>query len=75
MYNASEISGLAAGYSSVIYKGNPRVARKTLPRGLVLSWPQRISLGRGNEAIYILNPLFVHLVLAAQYESFIPPLR
>ncbi len=54
------------------------VAEKTLPRGYDVAW-EGLSFdeaARGNEALYIFVVvlLFVYLVLAAQYESFIIPL-
>jgi HAE1 family hydrophobic/amphiphilic exporter-1 len=79
MYNASEISGQsAAGYSSgESIKAIQEVAEKKLPRGFGIDWAgiSKDEVGRGNEAIFIflICLLFVYLVLAAQYESFILP--
>jgi HAE1 family hydrophobic/amphiphilic exporter-1 len=79
MYNASEISGQsAAGYSSgESIKAIQEVAEKTLPRGFGIDWAgiSKDEVGRGNEAIFIflICLLFVYLVLAAQYESFVLP--
>jgi HAE1 family hydrophobic/amphiphilic exporter-1 len=80
MYNASEISGSAApGYSSgsAINAVN-EVAKKSLPRGFGIDWAgiSADEVARGNEAIYIfiICLVFVYLLLAAQYESFILPL-
>ena len=79
MYNAAEISGQsAAGYSSgESIKAIQEVAEKTLPRGFGIDWAgiSKDEVGRGNEAIFIflICLLFVYLVLAAQYESFILP--
>ena len=79
MFNASEISGQAAtGYSSgQAIKAIQNVAEKTLPRGFGIDWAgiSKDEVGRGNEAAYIflICLLFVYLVLAAQYESFILP--
>jgi HAE1 family hydrophobic/amphiphilic exporter-1 len=79
MYNASEISGQSApGYSSgQSIKAIQEVAEKTLPRGFGIDWAgiSKDEVGRGNEAIFIflICLLFVYLVLAAQYESFILP--
>jgi HAE1 family hydrophobic/amphiphilic exporter-1 len=54
------------------------VARETLPQGYDIAWEglSYDEAGRGNEALYIFLVviLFVYLVLAAQYESFIIPL-
>ncbi|ANE51423.1 efflux RND transporter permease subunit [Flavisolibacter tropicus] len=80
MYNASEISGQSApGYSSgsAIQAVN-EVAKKSLPRGFGIDWAgiSADEVARGNEAIYIFLVclVFVYLLLAAQYESFILPL-
>jgi HAE1 family hydrophobic/amphiphilic exporter-1 len=79
MYNTSEISGQSApGYSSgESIKAIQEVAKKTLPRGYDIDWAgiSKDEVGRGNEAIYIfiICLLFVYLVLAAQYESFVLP--
>ncbi|MFV5687990.1 efflux RND transporter permease subunit [Flavobacterium sp. ZT3R25] len=79
MYNASEISGQSApGFSSgESIKAIQEVAEKTLPRGYGIDWAgiSKDEVGRGNEAIYIflICLLFVYLVLAAQYESFVLP--
>jgi len=80
MYNASEISGAAApGYSSGSAINAVReVAQKSLPRGFGIDWAgiSADEVARGNEAIYIFLVclVFVYLLLAAQYESFILPL-
>lgn len=79
MFNASEISGQAgAGFSSgQSIKAIQEVAEKTLPRGYGIDWAgiSKDEVGRGNEAAYIflICLLFVYLVLAAQYESFVLP--
>jgi HAE1 family hydrophobic/amphiphilic exporter-1 len=80
MYNSSAIRGEPAkGYSSgEAIKIIQEVADKTLPRGYGIDWEglSKDEAGRGNEAIYIFLVvlLFVYLILAAQYESFILPL-
>jgi len=80
MYNASEISGAAApGYSSgSAIEAIKEVAQKKLPRGFGIDWAgiSADEVARGNEAIYIFLVclVFVYLLLAAQYESFILPL-
>jgi HAE1 family hydrophobic/amphiphilic exporter-1 len=80
MYNSSEISGSSApGYSSgAAIKAIEEVAKKSLPRGFGIDWAgiSADEVGRGNEAIYIflICLVFVYLLLAAQYESFILPL-
>lgn len=80
LYNAAEISGgPAAGYSSgTALKVITEVAAKSLPKGFGIEWAG-ISIDesrQGNQAIYIflISLVFVYLVLAAQYESFMLPL-
>ena len=79
MFNSSEISGQSApGYSSgESIRAIQEVAEKSLPRGFGIDWAgiSKDEVGRGNEAIYIflICLLFVYLVLAAQYESFVLP--
>jgi len=79
MYNASEISGAAApGYSSgSAINAVAEVAKKTLPRGFGIDWAgiSADEVARGNQAIYIflICLVFVYMLLAAQYESFILP--
>jgi hydrophobic/amphiphilic exporter-1 (mainly G- bacteria), HAE1 family len=80
LYNSAAIrGGPAAGYtSSEAIAAVREVARTTLPRGYDIAW-EGLSFDearRGNEALYIflIVLLFVYLVLAAQYESFIIPL-
>ena len=79
MYNSSEISGGAApGYSSgAAIAAITEVAKNKLPRGFGIDWAG-ISIDevrQGNQAIYIflICLIFVYLLLAAQYESFILP--
>jgi HAE1 family hydrophobic/amphiphilic exporter-1 len=80
MYNSSEISGASApGCSSgSAIEAVTEVAKKTLPRGFGIDWAgiSADEVARGNEAIYIflICLVFVYLLLAAQYESFILPL-
>lgn len=79
MYNSSEVSGSPApGYSSgVAIKTIEEVAKKTLPKGFGIDWAgiSKDEVAQGNQAIYIflICLLFVYLLLAAQYESFILP--
>ncbi len=79
MYNASEVSGGAApGYSSgEAIAAITDVANKKLPRGFGIDWAgiSKDEVGRGNQAIYIflICLVFVYLLLAAQYESFVLP--
>lgn len=80
MYNSAAIRGLPAkGYTTAeAIQAIREVARETLPKGYDIAWEglsydESIS---GNEAIYIfiIVLVFVYLVLAAQYESFLLPL-
>ncbi|MBL7939938.1 MAG: efflux RND transporter permease subunit [Flavobacteriales bacterium] len=80
MYNSATIRGLPVeGYTSGdAIKAIQDVAKETLPRGYDIAW-EGLSYDearRGNEAIYIFLVvlIFVYLVLAAQYESFVLPL-
>ncbi|MBL7952561.1 MAG: efflux RND transporter permease subunit [Flavobacteriales bacterium] len=80
MYNSAAIRGLAAeGFTSGdAIHAIQEVAKQTLPRGYDIEW-EGLSYDearRGNEAIYIFAVvlIFVYLVLAAQYESFVLPL-
>jgi HAE1 family hydrophobic/amphiphilic exporter-1 len=78
-YNSSEISGAAAsGFSSgTAISTVAEVAKTSLPRGFGIDWAgiSADEVGRGNEAIYIflICLIFVYLILAAQYESFLLP--
>ncbi|MCG2611843.1 efflux RND transporter permease subunit [Flavobacterium sp. SM15] len=80
MYNSSAIQGLPAkGYTTAdAIKAIREVADVSLPKGYDIAW-EGLSYdesNRGNESIYIFGIvlIFVYLVLAAQYESFIIPL-
>jgi HAE1 family hydrophobic/amphiphilic exporter-1 len=80
LYNSSSIRGLPGeGYTSGdAIHAIQEVAEETLPRGYDIAW-EGLSYDearRGNEAVYIFIVvlIFVYLVLAAQYESFIIPL-
>lgn len=79
MYNASEISGSSApGYSSgSAINAVAEVAKTKLPRGFGIDWAgiSKDEVARGNQAIYIflICLVFVYMLLAAQYESFILP--
>ena len=80
LYTSSSIKGVPApGYTSGdAIQAIREVAEKTLPNGYDIAW-EGLSYDesrRGNEAIYIFVVvlIFVYLVLAAQYESFIIPL-
>ncbi|WP_431161556.1 efflux RND transporter permease subunit [Flagellimonas beolgyonensis] len=80
LYNSAAINGLPAkGYTSGdAIEAIKEVAAETLPRGYDIAW-EGLSFDeaqRGNESIYIFAVvlIFVYLVLAAQYESFLLPL-
>jgi HAE1 family hydrophobic/amphiphilic exporter-1 len=80
MYNSAAIRGLPGkGYTTAdAIQAIREVASKTLPRGYDIAW-EGLSYDesiRGNESLYvfIVVLVFVYLVLAAQYESFIIPL-
>lgn len=80
MYNSAAIRGLPAkSYTSAdAIQAIREVAEETLPKGYDIAW-EGLSYDeaqRGNESIYIFAVVlvFVYLVLAAQYESFILPL-
>ncbi|MCL4119046.1 UNVERIFIED_CONTAM: hypothetical protein GTU68_017851 [Idotea baltica] len=80
LYNSAAIRGLpASGFTSGdAIKAIQEVAAENLPRGYDIAW-EGLSYDesrRGNESIYIFIVvlIFVYLVLAAQYESFLLPL-
>jgi HAE1 family hydrophobic/amphiphilic exporter-1 len=79
LYTSSSIKGVpAAGFTSGdAINAIKKVAKQTLPQGYDIAW-EGLSFdeaSRGNEALYIFGVvlIFVYLVLAAQYESFIIP--
>ena len=80
MYNSAAIRGLPApGYTTAdAIAAIKEVASNTLPRGYDIAWEglSYDEANRGNESLYIfiIVLVFVYLVLAAQYESFILPL-
>lgn len=80
LYISASIKGIPArGYTSSDAINTIReVAKQTLPHGYDIAW-EGLSFdeaARGNEALYIFLVvlIFVYLVLAAQYESFIIPM-
>ncbi|MEN9370407.1 MAG: hypothetical protein RI952_1272 [Bacteroidota bacterium] len=79
LYNSSEVSGGAApGYSSgKALEVITNVAKTKLPKGFGIDWAgiSKDEIRSGNQALYIfiICFVFVYLVLAAQYESFILP--
>jgi hydrophobic/amphiphilic exporter-1 (mainly G- bacteria), HAE1 family len=80
LYTSSAIRGVPApGYTSGdAIQAIQEVAKQSLSRGYDIAW-EGLSYDetrRGNEALYIFVVVlvFVYLVLASQYESFIIPL-
>jgi len=80
LYNSAVIRAVPApGFTSGDgIQAVKEVAAATLPRGYDIAW-EGLSFdeaARGNEAlvIFVIVLVFVYLVLAAQYESFILPL-
>jgi HAE1 family hydrophobic/amphiphilic exporter-1 len=80
MYNSAAIRGLPAkGYTTAdAIQAIREVAAISLPKGYDIGW-EGLSYDeskRGNESLYVFLVvlIFVYLVLAAQYESFIIPL-
>ncbi|WP_162054249.1 efflux RND transporter permease subunit [Pontibacter pamirensis] len=80
MYTSAKVKGSPApGYSSGdAIAAIERIAAETLPRGYTYDWygMTRQEVSSGQEAIYIfiICLVFVYLLLAAQYESFLLPL-
>lgn len=80
MYTSAMINGDAgAGFSSSeAIAAVEKIAAEKLPRGFDIQWSgmTREQILSGNQAVYIfmICLLFVYLLLAAQYESFLLPL-
>ncbi|WP_209785597.1 efflux RND transporter permease subunit [Chryseobacterium sp. PvR013] len=80
MYMSAMINGEPAdGYSSGdAIAAVERLAKETLPRGFDIEWSgmTREEILSGNQTVYIfaICLLFVYLLLAAQYESFLLPM-
>ncbi len=80
MYMSAMINGEPAkGYSSGdAIAAVERVAKENLPRGFDIEWSgmTREEILSGNQTVYIflICLLFVYLLLAAQYESFLLPM-
>lgn len=80
LYNSATIrANPAKGYTSdEAIKAVQEVAKATLPNGFDIGWEglSYDEAGRGNEALLIFAVVivFVYMVLAAQYESFLLPL-
>ncbi|MFA7325934.1 MAG: efflux RND transporter permease subunit [Candidatus Kapaibacterium sp.] len=79
MYNSAAIQGLPAkGFTTgEAIETIKEVAKETLPNGYDIAW-EGLSYdesNRGNESIiiFMIVLIFVYLVLAAQYESFLLP--
>lgn len=79
MYTSAMINGEAApGYSSGdAIAAVEKIAAEKLPRGYSIEWSgmTREQILSGNQAVFIflICLLFVYLLLAAQYESFLLP--
>ncbi len=80
LYTSSAIRGIPAkGFTTGdAIKAINEVAKQNLPNGYDIAWEglSYDEANRGNEAVYIfiIVLIFVYLVLASQYESFIIPL-
>lgn len=80
MYTSAMLNGEAAdGYSSGdAINAIQETAEQTLPKGFDYEWSgmTREEIASGNQvfAIFGISLLFVYLLLAAQYESFLLPL-
>lgn len=80
MYMSAMINGEpAAGFSSGdAIAAVERVAKETLPRGYDIEWSgmtrEEILSGNQTMVIFAVCLLFVYLLLAAQYESFLLPM-
>ena len=79
MYTTASIRGGAAeGFSSGEALKAVQEVAKGLPHGYDIDWGglSKDEVGRGNEStvIFLVVLVFVYLVLAAQYESFLLPL-
>lgn len=79
MFRSTEISGSPKpGFSSgQAIQEMESVAKKVLPKGMSFEWSGTAleELESGSQAVFIfaLSLIFVFLILAAQYESFINP--
>lgn len=80
MYTSARVNGtVAQGFSSGdAIEAIKRIAGEELPRGYGFDWAgmTREEVKSGDQAIYIflISLVFVYLLLAAQYESFLLPL-
>ena len=75
MINGEPAEGYSSGDAIAAVE---RVAAETLPRGFDIEWSgmTREEILSGNQTVYIFGVclLFVYLLLAAQYESFLLPM-
>jgi HAE1 family hydrophobic/amphiphilic exporter-1 len=80
MYNSAMINGDAQpGFSSAdVVEEVELKAKENLPKGYTYEWTgiTREQIATGNQSIFIflISLLFIYLILAAQYESFLLPL-
>lgn len=80
MYNSVMINGDAAdGFSSgAVIAEAEKIMKETLPKGYSFEWSgmtrEEILAGNQTLVIFVICLLFVYLLLAAQYESFLLPL-
>jgi hydrophobic/amphiphilic exporter-1 (mainly G- bacteria), HAE1 family len=80
LFRSTEINGSAApgNSSGQAIREMEALAKKILPKGMSFTWSgiSREELDAGNSAliIFALGIVFVFLVLAAQYESFVDPM-
>lgn len=80
LYNSAAIRAMPAiGYTTGdAIKAVQEVAAATLPKGFDIAWEglsfDEAARGNDAQAIFAVVIIFVYLVLAAQYESFILPL-
>ncbi|WP_394828066.1 efflux RND transporter permease subunit [Pendulispora albinea] len=79
LFRSIEISGApAAGHSSgEALAAMAQLAKRELPRGIAFEWSglsrEELESGRQTFVVFGLGLVFVFLVLAAQYESFVLP--
>jgi multidrug efflux pump subunit AcrB len=80
LFNAVTINGIPKpGYSTGdAIKAVEETAKQILPRGYSYEWTgvtkEEIKTGDQTTFIFLLSVIFVFFLLAAQYESYIPPL-
>ena len=79
MYHSAELNGTARpGFSSgAVLEAVEETAREELPPGFSIGWAgislDEVNAGNQGFVVMAIALLFVYLVLAAQYESFILP--